>query len=155
VSPGIARYLTDRGIPFEVHWHAPIVTFEDAKAVLPFDPGLMVKGLAFGLPDGRVAIVALPAADRADYRKIARALGLRRENLRMASSSQLQQLDMEIGGIAPIPVGDAEVLVDRTVLDLRQVVCGTGRTNCSLVLAQDAFARLPVREVGDFSKLAG
>src|SRR4051794_14448487 len=104
MGPKIKRYLIDRHIPFKIHRHDPIVSFEDAKATLPFDPGLMVKGLAFALQDGHIAIVALRAVDRASYKKIADAIGIRRSDLRMASPEELEkQLDMQVGGVAPIP----------------------------------------------------
>jgi len=52
--------------------------------LLPFDPGCMVKGLAFKLPNQAYAIVGTRATDRADYKKIADALGIRRTDLRAA-----------------------------------------------------------------------
>lgn len=152
MGPRIERYLEDHDIPFRLHRHAPIVTFDDAKATLPFDPGLLVKGLAFGLPTGEVAIVALRAVDRAHYKKIADALEVRRDDLRMATEAELGERDMEVGGIAPISLAGTVVLVDRAVLDLDTVICGTGRRESSLELAGRDFARLPVRAVGDFRK---
>lgn len=152
MGPRIECYLVDHGIPFRVHRHAPIATFEDAKATLSFDPGLLVKALAFGLPSGEVAIVALRAVDRAHYKKIADALEVRRDDLELATGAQLADLDMEVGGIAPIPLANTVVLVDREVLALDTVFCGTGRRDCSLEVAGRDFARLPVRSTGDFRK---
>ena len=76
---------------FNVHDHSPIVSFSDAKSVLPFDPGSMVKGLAFKLPNQAYAIVGMRATDRADYKKIADALGIRRTELRAAEPEELVQ----------------------------------------------------------------
>lgn len=152
MGPRIEHYLREHDIPFRVHHHAPIVTFEDAKATLSFDPGLLVKGLALAMPTGQTAIVALRAVDRAQYKKIADALEVRRDDLRMATEDELAALDMEVGAVAPIPLPNAVVLVDEAVMDLDLVVCGTGRREASLELAAEDFARLPVHAIGDFRK---
>ncbi|MFC0625627.1 aminoacyl-tRNA deacylase [Kribbella deserti] len=149
-----AQYLTDRDIPFILHRHESIVTFEDAKAVLPFDPGCMVKGLAFEHPDGSIAVIALRAADSVDYRRVATALGVRRADLRKAPPERIEaQLDMQVGGIAPIPVPNAVVFVDRAVLELDLILCGSGRREVTLELTADAFAKLSATTVGDFRKV--
>jgi Cys-tRNA(Pro)/Cys-tRNA(Cys) deacylase len=84
LSPEIYSFLAAAEVTFKVHDHSPIVSFSDAKSVLPFDPGSMVKGLAFKLPNQAYAIVGMRAADRADYKKIADALGIRRADLKAA-----------------------------------------------------------------------
>jgi Cys-tRNA(Pro)/Cys-tRNA(Cys) deacylase len=155
MSPEVERVLTEQGVTFKVHHHAPSVSFEDAKALLPFDPALMVKGLAFRLPDGRSAIVAMRAADRADYKKIADALGIRRADLRMATADELStDLGMQVGGVAPLPVNGAIVLLDRGVLDLNEIICGTGRSDSSLEISRTELERVAAGTVGDFSKPA-
>ena len=155
MSPEVERILTEHGAAFKVHHHAPSISFEDAKALLPFDPELMVKGLAFRLPDGRCAIVAMRAADRADYKKIADALGIRRADLRMATANELSaDLGMQVGGVAPVPVNGATVLIDRGVLDLDVIICGTGRNDSSLEIARSELERVAAGIAGDFSKPA-
>jgi hypothetical protein len=69
LSPEIYSFLAATEVAFKVHHHSPIVSFSDAKAALPFDPGSMVKGLAFKIPNRAYAIVGMRAADRADYKK--------------------------------------------------------------------------------------
>jgi prolyl-tRNA editing enzyme YbaK/EbsC (Cys-tRNA(Pro) deacylase) len=80
----------------------------------------MVKGLAFAMPHGNIAIIALRATDRANYRKISDTLGVRRADLRMATPEELETtVGMQVGGVATIPVDNAEIYVDRAVLEHR------------------------------------
>jgi Cys-tRNA(Pro)/Cys-tRNA(Cys) deacylase len=78
----VRAFVEANGIRYRTHSHAPLVSFEEAKTVLPFDPNAMVKGLVFRTSGDAFAIVALRGADRADYKKIADALGIRRADLR-------------------------------------------------------------------------
>lgn len=153
MSPVVEEYLMNKGVNFKAHRHEPIVSFEDAQAVLPFDPKWMVKGLAFQLPGGRYAIVALRASDRANYKKISDALGVRRADLRMADAESLRaDLDMQVGGIVPLPINSAVVLFDRGVLSLDVVICGTGRNDHSLEIKARDLVEASCAEIGDFVK---
>lgn len=146
-------WLRERQVPHRVHAHMPIGGYESAKALLPFDPAAMVKGLAFRLPDGACAIVALQAADRADYRKIADALGVRRADLQLASAEDIAaQLGMVPGGVAPVPVGGARLLVDRAVAELGTVFCGSGRNDATLEIDAHALLRATQATPADLVK---
>lgn len=152
MSPTVKRFLEERGARYAVETHAPLISFDDAKTILSLDPAKMVKGLTFARPSG-FAIVALRAADRADYKKIADALGLRRADLRLADPIQVRtELDMEQGGIVPLPIGSAHVLIDRAVLSLDEIVCGTGRNTATLIIERDVWVDIADGEVGDFAK---
>lgn len=154
MSPSVKRFLEERGVRYQVETHAPLISFEDAKTILSLDPAKMVKGLTFARPGG-FAIVALRAADRADYKKIADALGLRRADLWLADAQSVRSdLDMEQGGIVPLPIGSARVLIDRAVLGLDEIVCGTGRNTATLIIDRDAWLDIADGEVGDFAKPA-
>jgi Cys-tRNA(Pro)/Cys-tRNA(Cys) deacylase len=156
VSPGIRRYLEGSGVAFAVHAHAPIVSFADAKATLPFDPGAMVKGLAFRLPDGTYAIIGMRADSRADYKKIADALGIRRADLRAAEGDDIaRDLDMTPGGVVPLPINGATVLFDQAVPDLGAIYCGTGRTDATLEIAAADLVRIAGGRTADLAKPAG
>ncbi|MGX5839979.1 aminoacyl-tRNA deacylase [Mesorhizobium sp. ArgA1] len=154
MSPTVKRFLGDRGARYTVETHAPLISFDDAKNILSLDPAKMVKGLTFARPGG-FAIVALRAADRADYKKIADALGLRRADLRLADPTDVRrELDMEQGGIVPLPIGSARVFIDRAVLGLDEIVCGTGRNTATLIIKRDVWVDIADGEVGDFAKPA-
>jgi Cys-tRNA(Pro)/Cys-tRNA(Cys) deacylase len=154
MSPLVRQFLETHGVAFSVVEHRPFISFEEAREILALDPARMVKGLTFGLPDG-LAIVALRAGDRADYKRIADALGMRRADLKLAAPEEvLTSLDMEAGGMVPLPINGARVLVDRQVLALDEIICGSGRNTATLVIPADAWLSIAAAEVGDFSRQA-
>lgn len=154
MSPQVRQFLENEGLAFEVVEHVPLISFEDAQRLLPHeDPGLMVKGLVFHAQDDRLAIVALCACDRADYKKIADALGLRRADLRLADAGLVQaRLDMESGGIVPLPINGAQVLIDAAVAELPTIICGTGRNTATLIIDRDAWQQASAGQLGDLAK---
>ncbi len=154
MSPLVRRFLEERAVAFRTLEHRPLISFEDAKQILPDRTADMVKGLTFRGPDGSLAIVALCAADRADYKKIADALGIRRADLKLAESETVtQELDMEPGGVVPLPINGARVLVDQAATRLAEIVCGTGRNTMTLVIARDAWLAIANAEIGDYAKV--
>ena len=155
MSPAIQRFLDEHGVAFQLHSHAPTTSFDAAKSSLPFDPHAMVKGLAFRLPDGRYAIAAMRGEDRADYKKIADAFGIRRADLRAAAADDLtRDLDMMPGGVTPLPIGGAVVLFDRGVVGLDMIYCGTGRTDTTMQIAGGILVRIAGGRVEDLTKAA-
>jgi Cys-tRNA(Pro)/Cys-tRNA(Cys) deacylase len=153
MSPKISALLGASEAAFKLHPHQKLITFEDAKAVLPFDPAAMVKALVFRLPDARYAIVAMRAADRADYKKIADALGVRRADLRAATADEVTaDLDMQPGGIMPMPVDGAIVLFDRAVGGLGTIYCGTGRNDLTLEIAATDLIRVSGGRLAELAK---
>jgi Cys-tRNA(Pro)/Cys-tRNA(Cys) deacylase len=153
LSPEIYSFLAAAEVKFKVHDHSPIVSFSDAKSVLPFDPGSMVKGLAFKLPNQAYAIVGMRAADRADYKKIADTLGIRRADLRAAAPEELvQTLHMMPGGVVPLPVNGASVVFDRRVIELGTIYCGSGRTDATLEIGAADLVRIAGSRFADLTK---
>jgi len=155
MSPEVRTFLDAAGIPYRTHAHAPLVSFEDAKTVLPFDPGSMVKGLVFRRPDGAFAIVALCGADRADYKRIADAVGVRRADLRAADPADVEvELGMQLGGIVPLPIRGALILIDQGVANLNRIFCGSGRNDVTLELGAEDLLRITAGRVGLYAKPA-
>jgi Cys-tRNA(Pro)/Cys-tRNA(Cys) deacylase len=153
MSPEIKEFLTATGVAFKVHSHAPIISFADAKAVLPFDPTAMVKGLAFQLTDGTYVIVGMRAETRADYKKIADALAVRRADLKAADAADLtRDLCMTPGGVAPLPIRGARVLFDLQVPEIAIAFCGTGRTDSTLEIAGRDLFRIAGGRAADIVK---
>ena len=153
MSPEVRAFLDAAGIPYRTHAHAPMVSFEDAKTILPFDPGSMVKGLVFRTPVGAFAIVALRGADRADYKKIADALGIRRADLRAADPADVEaEFGMQLGGIVPLPVKGARVLIDDAVGALGAIFCGSGRNDVTLELEAKDLVRAAGGALGAYAK---
>jgi Cys-tRNA(Pro)/Cys-tRNA(Cys) deacylase len=153
MSPEVRAFLEAASIPYRAHDHAPLISFEDAKTVLPFDPGSMVKGLVFRTPAGAFAIVALRGADRADYKKISDALGVRRADLRAADPADVEiELGMQLGGIVPLPIKGSVVLIDQAVAALDTIFCGSGRNDVTLELKAQDLVRIAPGRVGFYSK---
>ena len=153
MSPEIEKFLTAAAVEYRLHRHAPVVSFAESKAALPFDPQATVKGLAFRLPSGAYAIVAMRGDARADYKKIAAALGMRRSALKMATAEELaRDLDMEPGGVAPLPVRGATVLFDRRTLELDVVYCGAGRPDATLEIKRADLVRIAGGATADVTK---
>lgn len=153
MSPEIERLLRSADMTYRLHHHAPILTYAAAKAVLPFDARAMIKSLAFRLPDGSYAIAALRGDSRADYKKIADALGVSRADLKVAAADDLaRDLDMIPGAIAPLPVDGAAVLFDDQVLALDTVFCGTGCVGETLEIDGRDLVRVGGGRAADLTK---
>ena len=156
MSPEVRAFLGATGIPYRTHSYAPLVSFEEAKTALPFDPNTMVKGLVFRTPGDAFAIVALRGGDRADYKKIADALGIRRADLHAADPADVaSELGMQLGGIVPLPIKGALVLIDQAVTALGTIFCGSGRNDVTLELAASDLLRVSAGRVGGYAKAAG
>ena len=153
MSPEVRVFLDSAGIRYRTHSHAPLVSFEQAKTVLPFDADAMVKGLVFRTPEGTFAIVALRGVDRADYKKIADALGIRRADLRAADPTDVAaELGMQLGGIVPLPINGALVLIDGSVAELKTIFCGSGRNDVTLEISARDLLHISAGRVGSFAK---
>ena len=112
----VLRMLSERGIPYTLHEHAPARTLEDIREILPHMPvELCLKCVPFyikGQPEWVLA--AMRANDTADYKKIAALLGIKRDNLmRPTPEAMTARLGFESGAVTPI--SDAPNL--RVVID--------------------------------------
>jgi Cys-tRNA(Pro)/Cys-tRNA(Cys) deacylase len=128
--------LRDAGIPFALHEHTPVATVAEILVVLPFPAEEHVKTLAFAA-DGGVVLAALRGSDRLQFGRLARALGVGRDRIAPLSPERVRvELGLEPGGVCPlVDRDDVNVLVDRRVLDLPRVFCGSGRNDATLELA--------------------
>ena len=128
--------LSDAGVAFVVHEHAPVATVAEILDALPFPAEEHVKTLAFDA-NGRIALAALRGSDRIRYGPLARALGVPRGKLSALPADRVRaELGLEPGGVCPIvDREDVVVLVDRRVLGLARAFCGSGRNDATLELA--------------------
>lgn len=150
----VRRRLEAEGCDFTVHSHQALVSAQDFKAHLPFDPEAMVKTLVFRLPDGGYALAVLRAFARLDYKRLADALGVKRAELRAAEPDNVaHDLGFEIGGICPITdLATARVVIDPSVGDLGKVYCGTGRNTSTLEIAAEDLIRISGGALATISK---
>ena len=134
--------LEAAGIPYVVHTHPPIRGEADLY-LTQLDWETSVKTLAFELPDGRLALVAVPGPARVQYGALARALGVSRSSLRQAGEHRVIALGMEPGGVSPICADPGVVvLVDASVVGMGTVYCGGGTSTTTIEIDADAIARV-------------
>src|SRR5262245_6984022 len=124
--------LEAHGVSFRLHKHLPVATVAEILEALPFPAEEHVKTLAFDA-DGRIALAGVRGGDRIQYGKLARALGIARDRIAPLPPERVRaELGLEPGGVCPIvELPGVEVLVDRRVLDLPRVFCGSGRNDAT------------------------
>ena len=91
--------------------------------------------MVFRVTGGEWGLAACRGHDRVDYRKLAAACGVRREQIvRPAPEEVDATLGYAIGGICPIPPGEGVLaIVDATATaTLDTVYCGIGRNDRTL-----------------------
>lgn len=138
----VIETLEAAGVPYVVHTHEPIRGEADLH-LTRLNWETSVKTLAFELPDGRTALVAVRGPARVQYGAIAKALGVSRSNLQKAGEDRILALGMEPGGVSPI-CSDPEVIVviDATVFGMGVVYCGGGTCTSTIEIDADAIARV-------------
>ena len=134
--------LDAAGISYVVHTHPPIRGEADLH-LTRLDWETSVKTLAFELPDGRLALVAVPGPARVQYGAIARALGVSRSSLRQADEQRVIDLGMEPGGVSPI-CGDPDVVVvvDESVVGIGSVYCCCGTSTTTIEVDASAIVQV-------------
>jgi len=137
--PGALDALGVAGVAFELHQHPPARNFDELH-LTGLDVTTSAKTLAFSLPDGRVALAAIPGLARLKYSKLAAALSLSRSALRPATPEVLAELGMTPGGVAPFTTNTKAVLVvEATLTALPQLYCGSGSPELSVELSPAAL----------------
>lgn len=142
------------GLPHRVLAHQPTRTMRDAAENLDLDPARIVKTIAFRLRDGRLVLAALRGTLRVDYAKLAAVLGVNRRDLAALSPQEvLAELGVEPGSVSPLPLAEAEVLLDADALRIAPTAyCGLGRPDRTLEIAPADLLELCGGKIGEFSK---
>ena len=108
----LGKYLTEQGVPFEMHEHSPAYTAQEVAAEEHVSGNVMAKAVVVEA-DGKYAICALPASYKLDMKKVAEALGVK--SIRLADESEMAELfpDVEVGAEPPMGhLWDLPTLVD-------------------------------------------
>lgn len=134
VYEALVKLLTERGIPFTIHEHAPSQTVADAEARLPFPLERLLKAIAFRIKAGGYILAAVRGPDRIDYRKLAAASGTRRADVvRLTPEEIAAAFGVEAGSVSPIPLqAGVKVFFDTRVPMQETVFCGIGRADRTL-----------------------
>ena len=155
----ITELLCERGITFRVHEHVVSRTVADAEALLPFPLDQLLKTVVFRVKGGPWVLSVCRGQDRVDYRKVAAACGVKRDQIVRPAPDEVEaRLGCEVGGISPIPPDDGVwPIVDATAAaTLGTVFCGIGRNDrtleigiADLIVAADARVLALVQERAD------
>ncbi len=154
VYEAIKQKLQAAGVDFVDHEHEPIRTVQDALEKWPYGVDNLVKTVAFKLRDDRVVLAAILASARIDYKKLAAVLGVGRRDIASLSPAEVhERLQVEPGGVCPIPVSDrVAVIVDEPVGGLHQIYCGFGRVDHTLEISASDLVRVGEGRVASISK---
>ncbi|NJP89877.1 hypothetical protein HCN51_10540 [Nonomuraea sp. FMUSA5-5] len=132
--------LRASGAPFKLHEHVPIVGRHDAETKLGLPTHMMLKTMVFRTVDGTFVLAALPVTGRVGYARLARAAGVRRDQLRQAAPEELRLLGVEPGSASPVSDADGVVIVfDASVPGMGTVYCGSGRPDRTIEIDADVL----------------
>ncbi|ETX04241.1 MAG: hypothetical protein ETSY2_29890 [Candidatus Entotheonella gemina] len=155
VYEAIKQKLQEASVDFVDHEHEPIRTVQDALEKWPYGTDNLVKTVAFRLRDDRVVLAATLASARIDYKRLASVLGIGRRDIASLSPAEVhERLEVEPGGVCPIPVNDeVQVIVDEPVGELQQVFCGFGRVDHTLQISASELIRVGGGIVAEISRV--
>ncbi len=130
----ILAYLTEHGVPFTIHEHAPSHTVADAKERELFPLERLVKTIAFRIKAGGYLLATLRGLDRIDYRKLAAACGAKRADVvRLTPEEVAEVFGVEVGSVSPISLREGvQVFFDTHVPAQETVFTGVGRADRTL-----------------------
>jgi prolyl-tRNA editing enzyme YbaK/EbsC (Cys-tRNA(Pro) deacylase) len=128
-------------------------TAEAAADALGCTLGQIVKSLVL-VCDGRPVLALVPGDRRADLRRVAAAVEVRRARI-ARTEEVVAATGFEPGGVAPFPlVGVEHVLLERRLLRHRTVWCGAGSERHMAGMTPDELARLTRAVVADVAASA-
>jgi prolyl-tRNA editing enzyme YbaK/EbsC (Cys-tRNA(Pro) deacylase) len=139
----LETYLRERGVRFDVIAHArtETATAEARAADIPAEQ--TAKTVLLRTPHGyRLAVVS--ASDRLDPQKAADALDLSRNQVRLATESDMAAdfSSYAVGAIPPVGPDAPAELFDRRLLEHSRVLCPAGDHEHSLLLNPADIVRL-------------
>ncbi len=150
----IIQLLAEAKVHYTIHEHEAIRTVDEVVDKLPYLAPIMVKTIAFSLKDGHIILVAIHGKDRIDYRKVAKAVGTNRRNVRSMSPEEvLATLGYEVGSVGPFVLQEGvSVLFDEHVAQMSTLNCGSGKTTATLELAFTDLLQVTNGEVLSLAK---
>jgi Cys-tRNA(Pro)/Cys-tRNA(Cys) deacylase len=137
--------LNAQNIPYMLHPHQALVTYQDAKENLPFPAEQMLKTLVLKKKAGGWLLVAARGQDKFDFGKIARAAGVGRDSLIQPGAAEVEaELGFQVGGVCPVALrDDVEIILDETAAaTLERIYCGSGRNDVTLEINLSDLRRL-------------
>lgn len=138
----VQTLLTQSKVDFMLHHHDPVVTVEQAKAIVPHLTVNLIKTIVFKIKDGPWILAGVNGLDRIHYKYLADIFGVNRKLIRAVSAPQVEKgLGFEIGGVGPFPVApDVKVVLEQNLMDLPHVFCGSGKNTATIEIAPKELA---------------
>ena len=130
------RLLEAHGIPYEAYTFSPTIhSAQGVAEVLGIPVHVVYKTLVVVPPEGRPLLVLAPGNRKLDLRLLARALG--QKKVRMATHEEAEKITgLQVGGISALALPDRglPVYIDRTALEVEEVLVSAGRRGINLLL---------------------
>jgi len=150
----IIKHLDEHQAHYRIHQHQDSRTFADAVDKLPFPPERMLKTIAFRLKSGGWILAACRGQDGLDYKKLAAAFGVKRDEVVRPSPDELNAgLGLEAGAVSPIALrDDVQVVIDTRVDREQSLFTGAGQPDRTLEITLDELVRVTGGRVLDIAK---
>ncbi|MBI1282108.1 MAG: deacylase [Anaerolineaceae bacterium] len=150
----IIRRLDDKMAQYIVHQHENSRTFADAVDKLPFPPERMLKTIVFRLKSGGWILAACRGQDGLDYKKLAAAFGVKRDEVVRPSADELKAgLGLEAGAVSPVALSnDVQVVFDMQVDREQTLFTGAGQPDRTLEITLDELIRVTGGRVLNIAK---
>ncbi len=150
----VIKRLDERQAQYTIHEHVASRTYADAVDKLPFPPERMLKTIAFRLKSGGWILAACRGQDGLDYKKLAAAFGVKREEVVRPSPDELKLgLGLEAGAVSPVALrDDVQVVIDTRVHREQTLFTGAGQSDRTLEITLDELVRVTSGRVLDIVK---
>lgn len=151
----VQSLLTQSKVTFQLHHHDPVVTVEQAKAIVPHLTVNLIKTIVFKIKDGPWILAGVNGPDRIHYKYLADIFGINRKLIRAVSGPEVETgLGFEIGGVGPFPVtSNVSVILDQSLMDLPHVFCGSGRNTVTIEISPRDLATAGQASIAGIRKL--
>lgn len=150
----IRKRLDEMHAIYRIHTHADSRTFADAVDKLPFPPDRMLKTIAFRIKAGGWVLAACRGQDALDYKKLAAAFGVKRDEIVRPTPEELfAGLGLEAGAVSPIALReDVQVVIDTRVDPTQTLFTGAGQPDRTLEITLTELVRVTAGRVVDIAK---
>jgi Ala-tRNA(Pro) deacylase len=147
----LTRMLDDAGAQYEVlhHDHTERAIAEAQALGLP--PEEVAKTLIVRTPGGHVRAL-IPASRRIDLRRLREQLGLRKDDVQLATEEEMARdyPEFELGAVPPLGGSQSDqVLLDRGLAERDWLVFAAGSHDDSVRVRRDDFVRLTGAQIVD------
>ncbi|MBS3734368.1 MAG: YbaK/EbsC family protein [Phycisphaerae bacterium] len=147
----VKDYLSQQGVSFEVHEHAPAYTAQEVASEEHVSGNVLAKAVVVHAGEA-YAMCVLPASYKLDLNEAAKALGV--TEVRLADESELAELfpDAEVGAAAPIgKLHDLPTVVDRHLATDDEVVFQAGTHREVIRMTYSDYEKLAEPSVADIA----